>query len=235
MTYHADDADWNALTALRAAYDAYRDNYVPLSAVTMIWLMPTFVLDALGVGARVQTAYEFLAGGLLLVGLAPSVAESLLGHPVPVRDCLAMSFARQRAGSPLLALIMVFGIAGALVLLVLPGIYLLAAWSVAAPVMAAEKAGATTALRRSMILTRHRLFRIGIVVVVYAVAVFFLIMGGKVLAATVSDAAFWDRLISFLVTAIVLPLTACLSTVLYCLLRFDKEGITLELVSDTLH
>jgi hypothetical protein len=201
----------------------------------MIWLMPTFLLDALGVGQRLQVAYEFLAGGLLLVGLAPSVAESLLGHPVPLRDCLVMSFTKQRPTSPLLALITVFGVAGALVLLVLPGIWLLAAWSVAAPVMAAEKASATAALRRSMILTRSRIFRVATVVFVFALAVFFLIMGGKVLASTISEGPAWARLIGFIVTAIVLPLAACLSTVLYCLLRFDKEGITLELVSDTLH
>lgn len=232
-----DDADWNALTALKATYDAFRDNYVPLIATSMIWLMPTFILDALGFGPRALVAYEMIVGGLLLMGLAPSVAESLLGHPVPVRDCLVMSVKRLRPGSLPLVLIMMFAIGGALVLLVLPGILLAAAWCVAAPVKAAEKAGVTAALRRSMVLTRGRMFRIASVVVLYATVVFFLVMGGKVLAGTVSspDDQTFARLIGFVVDATLLALTPCLTTVLYALLRFEKEGITLELVTDTLH
>ena len=234
--YHAEDADWSVLTALKSAYDAYRDNYVPLTAVAMIWLMPIFLLEALQVNPRLQVLYVFVVGALLMIGLAPSVSESLLGHPVRLGECLVMSFTKLRLTAPMLALIMVLGVAGALVLLVLPGLYLLAAWSVAGPVMAAEKLGATTALRRSMILTRRRIFRVGSVVVIWSVIVFFLVMGGQVLAAAIATETLqWSRLIGFIVQSMLLALTACLATVLYCLLRFDKEGITLELVSDTLH
>ncbi|HYC66133.1 MAG TPA: hypothetical protein VEC14_15490, partial [Reyranellaceae bacterium] len=173
---------------------------------------------------------------LLMIGLAPSVSESLLGHPVRLGECLTMSFTKLRLTAPMLALIMVLGVAGALVLLVLPGLYLLAAWSVAGPVMAAEKLGATTALRRSMILTRRRIFRVGSVVVIWSVIVFFLVMGGQILAAAIATEGLqWNRLIGFIVQSMLVAVTACLATVLYCLLRFDKEGITLELVSDTLH
>ena len=234
---HADDSDWSALTALKAAYDAFHDNYMPLMATSMIWLLPTFALEALGFGTRALVALEFITGGLLLIGLAPAVAESLLGHPIPLRDCLVTSFTRLRLGSLPLVIVMLFSIAGALVLFVLPGIYLLAAWSVAAPVMAAEKAGVTTALHRSMTLTRGRMFRVATVVVTYAIIAFFLVMGGQVLAAAVAppDEPAWALVVAFLVDAILISLTSCVSTALYALLRFEKEGITLELVTDTLH
>ena len=237
MTHHADDADWTALTALKGTYDAFRDNYAPFIATGMVWLLPIVLLETMGVNGRVLVALEFLIGGLLLTGLAPSVAESLLGHPVPLRDCLLMTVTRLRPGSPVLAAVLPLAVAGALLLFVLPGIYLAAAWSVAVPAMSAEKLGVTAALRRSMILTRGRLFRVGGALVLYAIIVFFLIMGGKILGVTIADPddPFWPRVVGFIVDAIVLALTPCLTTALYALLRFDKEGITLELVTDALH
>ena len=237
MSYHADDANWNALTALRGTYDAFRDNYAPFIATAMIWLMPVFILETIGIDGRVLLALEFFVGGLLLMGLAPSVAESLLGHPVPLRDCLMMTVTRIRPGALALAAVILLGIAGALALFVLPGLYLAAAWSVAAPAMMAEKVGITGALRRSMILTRGRLLRVASTVVLYAIIVFFLIMGGRILGAAVAgtEESGWPRMVGFVVDAIVLALTPCLTTALYALLRFEKEGITLELVTDTLH
>jgi hypothetical protein len=233
----SDDANWTALTALKGTYDAFRDNYGPFIATGMIWLLPVVILETMGVNGRVLLALEFLIGGLLLTGLAPSVAESLLGHPVPLRDCLVTTVTRLRPGSPVLAAVLLLAVAGALMLFVLPGIYLAAAWSVAAPAMTAEKLGVTAALRRSMILTRGRLLRVGGTVVLYTIIVFFLVMGGKILGVTMdgADSSGWTRVVGFIVDAIVLALTPCLTTCLYGLLRFDKEGITLELVTDTLH
>jgi hypothetical protein len=235
--YHADDADWTVLSALQATYDAFRDNYIPFVGTAMVWLLPVFVLDALGAGNRLQTSYQLLVGAILLMGMAPSVAESLLGHPVVLRECLAMTVTKLRPNWPALALILVFATGGAFVLLILPGLYLMTAWSVAAPVMAAEKVGVTPALRRSMRLTRGRMWRVLTVLLIYGTVAFFLVMGSKVLAATIAgpEASTWPTLISFLITAVLTALTPCLTTVLYCLLRFEREGMTLELVSDTLH
>jgi hypothetical protein len=238
MTWNrADDADWSALTVLTATYDAFRDNYVPFVATTMIWLMPTFLLDGLGVSPRVVVLYEFLVGGLLVMGMAPSVAESLLGHPVPLRDCLLFTVTKLRPGSLALVVIVQLAVGGALLLLVLPGLWLLAAWSVAGPALTAEKLSVTAALRRSMTLTRGRIVRVAIAVTAFALIAFFLIMGGRIAGTAVSgpEDPTGARLMAFVVDAIVMALVPCLTTVLYSLLRFDKEGITLELVTDTLH
>lgn len=233
----ADDADWSALTALGATYDSFRDNYVPFIATTMIWLMPTFLLEGLGVGHRVIVLYEFMVGGLLVMGMAPSVAESVLGHPVPLRDCLLYTVTKLRPGSLALVVIVLLAAGGALLLLVLPGLWLLAAWSIAGPALVAEKLSVTAALRRSMTLTRGRILRVGLAVTAFALIAFFLIMGGQIVGTAITgpNDPTGPRLVSFLVHAVVLALVPCLSTVLYSLLRFDKEGIPLELVTDALH
>ena len=68
----SDDGDWTVLTALSAAYDAFRDNYIPLVATTMVWLLPAIVLDFVGASRTVVVAGH--------VPLVISNIDSLMGQ-----------------------------------------------------------------------------------------------------------------------------------------------------------
>lgn len=233
----ADDGNWTVLTALGAAYDAFRDNYFPLVATAMVWLLPAIALDLLGFSHTLVVVVELLIAAVLTMALAPAITESLLGHPIPLTDSLMLSVKRLRPSSFVLAPILLLGVAGGFVLLILPGLYMLAIWSVAAPVLIAERMGPMAALGRSMALTRGRVLRIVLVIALFAFIVVFVGAGFKILLAWVPDSqgAIWVRLLVWVLDAVFISVSACLTTVLYCLLRFDKEGITLELVTDSLH
>jgi hypothetical protein len=84
-----------------------------------------------------------------------AVADTYLGRETDVRASLA--FAVSRMGATLwLSILLVAGLVAAFVALVVPGIWLAVAWSVAVPVMLVEGLGGTAALRRSFALTKSR-------------------------------------------------------------------------------
>ncbi len=237
MSYRrADEANWTVWTALAAAYDAFRDNYIPLVATTLIWLVPAIGLDALGVNYRVVIAVELFIGSFLMISLAPAAAESLLDHPVRLRDCLMHSLHCLRPGALILAVLQLAGVLLGLALLILPGLYLLSVWSVASAGFIPEGRRPMAALRRSLWLTRGRVMRIMLTLVLFILIAVILSSGFRILLAVVPDFnVTYGRLVVWVVDAMFISLSACLTTVIYCLLRFDKEGTTLELVTASLH
>lgn len=232
----ADEANWTVWTALAAAYDAFRDNYIPLVATTLIWLLPAIGLDVLGVNRGVVIAVEVLIGSFLLISLAPGAAESLLDHPVRLSDCLMHSLQCLRPGALALAFLQAAGVVVGLALLIVPGLYLISVWSVASAAFIPEGRRPLAAFRRSLWLTRGRLLRIVLTAILFIVLVALLSAGFRVLLSAIPGfGATYGRLVIWLVDASFIALTACLTTVIYCLLRFDKEGTTLELVTASMH
>ena len=232
----ADEANWTAWTVLAAAYDAFRDNYIPLVATTLVWLLPAIGLDPLGVHFAVVLAVEFLIASFLLIALAPGAAESLLDHPVRLGECLSLSLTRLRPAALAVATIQLAAVGVGFALLVLPGLYLMSVWSVAGAALIPEGGRPMAAFRRSLQLTRGRVLRIMLTMVLYIFIVVVLSAGFRILLAALPGIdASWIRLTVWLVDAMFIALSACLTTVIYCLLRYDKDGTTLELVAASLH
>lgn len=232
----ADEANWTVWTALSAAYDAFRDNYIPLVATTLIWLLPAIGLDVLGASRGVVVAVELLIASFLLISLAPGAAESLLDHPVRLSDCLMHSLQCLRPGALALAFLQLAGVVVGLALLIVPGLYLISVWSVASAAFIPEGRRPLAAFRRSLWLTRGRIMRILVTAIVFIVLVVILSAGLRIILSVIPNfEATYTRLVVWLIDAIFISLTACLTTVIYCLLRFDKEGTTLELVTASLH
>ena len=117
----------------------------------------------------------------------------------------------------LTSIVLGIGVAIGLVLLLVPGLYLLTIWSVAAPVVVLERAGVFASLSRSHELVRGNgwpVFTVILVVFVGLAAVNILV---GVLTADLGDVG--SAVVGWLVNAATAPVTALTAAVLYLTLR----------------
>jgi hypothetical protein len=121
--------------------------------------------SAAGVVAVAATLVSFLTSLLLQGTLTRASIDDLSGKPVSIGSALSAGIALLL---PLfgLGLLVGLGIVGGLILLIVPGVYLALRWSVASPVLVAERTGITAAMGRSAVLTEnHRWAIFGLFVV----------------------------------------------------------------------
>src|SRR4051812_23516014 len=202
----------------------------------------------LGTDAASQTSYgndgAYVAGQTVILALAllsyllgtvacyRAVSDTYLGRPTSWRASLA--YATERLGATLwLTIILVAGLAAGFIALVLPGVWLFIAWSVAYPVMLVEGTGGVTALRRSFRLTEGRWWAtFGRVAAAYImVAVVAGVAGSAfvgVADALTDDTSFaalvLERAGDLLVSVVTTPFLAAVTTLVYFDLRARKEG-----------
>lgn len=185
------------------------------------------------VGGQVVIQLLSLIGYLLgTVACYRAIADTYLGGDTSVRESLR--FAARRAGATLwLSLMLVLGLVGAFLALVVPGIWLAVAWSVAIPVMLVEGTGGVKALSRSFDLVKgHWWATLGrflvayILVAVATSAVLFLLLVPAV--AVLDDTSFGalvlEHAANFLLSLLATPFIAAVTTLVYFDLRVRKEG-----------
>lgn len=193
-----------------------------------VWtsLAAFIVLAVLGfVGSQIATAAT-----LRIVG------STYLDEPSGWRESLRFATSRLR---PLLWLAVVYGflLVLAFLALVIPGIYLSVAWTVATPVLLFEGLRGRKALARSRALVRGRwwptlgvlflaLLLTTVVQAVLAGLFTALLGGGSDTAVAVSDA-----IGSTISSALTTPFTAAVIAIVYFDLRVRKEGFDLELLA----
>jgi hypothetical protein len=190
-----------------------------------------------------QVAIQLLSliGYLLgTVACYRAIADTYLGGETGVGESLR--FAGRRAGATLwLSILLILGLIGAYLALIVPGIWLTIAWSVAIPVMLVEGTGGVKALSRSFNLvkghwwaTLGRLLVAYILVSVVTFAVSFLLLAPAV--AVVDDTSFGalvlEHAANFLVSLITTPFIAAVTMLVYFDLRVRKEGFDPALLAE---
>lgn len=250
------------------AIKVYRARFGVLVKSVAIVLAPVFALSALirisfpagddlfeetRPGATpefdIDEFWPFIAGTLLIVVLAylasqiatgacfKAISGAYLDEEAGWRDSLR--FARSKLGSLVwLSFLTAVCLLPALLLCILPGVYLWIAWTVAAPVLLLEDVRGWKAMKRSRQLVKGRFWSTFAVVLLVAIltgivqAVFVGILAGVVsvsgneVAVAIADAI--GQTASGVLTT---PLSAAVLTVLYFDLRVRKEGFDLELLS----
>lgn len=201
---------------------------------------PEFDFDdlwALVAGTLLIALLGYIASQVATGACFKSVSGAYLDENPDWRESLR--FARSKLGSLLwVSFLMVIGLAPAFLALVLPGLYLYVAWSVAAPVVLLEDVRGWSALKRSRQLVKGRFWPAVAVLILVAVltgivqAIFLGLAAGVVsvtgneLASAVADAV--GQTVS---SALTTPLSAAVLAVLYFDLRVRKEGFDLELLA----
>jgi len=116
------------------------------------------------------------------------------------------------------------GAGAGFLLLVVPGLYLITIWAVAAPVIVIERRGVFDALGRSRQLVKGNGWPVlGVLVVAFliAIVVTFVMLA---LAEAIADGEILAIVLSALGTTVTAPISALVASVLYFrLLRFDSE------------
>jgi hypothetical protein len=168
------------------------------------------------------------------------VADAYLGRTVD--PDASLRFGLKRLLSVLwLSLVIGVGVAVASLFLLVPGIYLYVAWSVAIPVMLGERLRGRRALGRSRQLTRGRFWPcLGVLLLsvllegIVLAAILFVI--GMLVDASGNDTVlFFQQSISLLIAnTLVLPFQVAVTTVLYIDLRVRKEGLDVQLLTHSL-
>lgn len=262
MIYPMGHLDLNGV--LSTAWTLYRRAQRPLVRVVAIVVIPVHVLTLLlntltdtsgsfgGGGGRLEAdggdSLTFVAvtlGGIILSMVAGQLAAGaslrlLVGAAVdrvPTwRDSLR--FARSRLG-PLVGLALLSGLllAVGFLLLVVPGVYLFAAWSVASPALLVEQLGVTSALDRSRELVRGRWGPVAGALLVSNLLVSMVgMLGAAFLFADDLDhpsvlTIVVVNVIGILTQLVTVPYLAAISVVLYLDLRVRKEGVHPEHVA----
>lgn len=168
------------------------------------------------------------------------LAEGYLGRAVSAGD--SMRYAVSRGGAALWLTVLLFaGLILAFLALILPGIWLAVAWSVAFPVLLVERTGGAAALKRSFQLVRGfwwstfaRLLVAGLLITVVAAAA-----GGALVAllliavdqASVAGLAL-QSLVGILIGLVTTPFLAAVVILVYFDLRVRTEGFDLAVLAE---
>jgi hypothetical protein len=217
-----------------------------LSAVSNASEVPR---SGFGVGSRHATstgANAILSITAILIDVVTvaacvkAVSDLYLGQPTGVKPSLRFAVRRALPLLWLQVLILVL-LAIAFVALVVPGIYLYAAWSVATPVLLIDDRRGWQALRRSRALVRGRWWpTAGVLIIASLITA---IVGGAIQALLIGvfltgSSLFVNVLLVSLAAAVsavlTRPFSAAVRTVLYYDLRVRHEGYDIELLAEQL-
>jgi hypothetical protein len=194
------------------------------------------------IGFLVALIIGALAGKLAQAGCFRAVADAYLGETVSWRESLRYALKRLPAVVAVSVISTIF-VAIGVVLCIVPGVYLWAAFYVAIPVVLVEGVGPFRALGRSRELVRGRWW--GTFGVALLGSLLAAIIGGALTALFVGlslGAGGSDTVVGFIVNVIAATLTSVLTTpavaafaiVLYIDLRVRKEGFDLYLLAQRL-
>jgi hypothetical protein len=201
----------------------------------------TYSDESAYIGGQVVIQLLSLVGYVLgTVACYRVIADAYLGGEATVGDSLR--FAARRVGATLwLSLLLILGLIGAFIAFVIPGIWLLVAWSVAFPVMLVEGTGGANALGRSYGLVKGRWWatfgRLAVAYILVSVVTIVVTAVAIGIAVGVVDETSFGALVlehaaNFLVSLVTTPFIAAVTTLVYFDLRVRKEGFDLALLAE---
>jgi hypothetical protein len=171
---------------------------------------------------------------ILQAGVIHGVVRDMSGERATLKDCLTVGWKRWTALLGL-SIIAFLGILIGLVLLVVPGVIIALAWSVAVPVRVMEGLGVWASLRRSAELTRGR--RGTILSIGLFVSVFYVIVGAIVYGLTGGFAKAEFGFAGLILLSPIIKVASSLFgsviiAVLYEQLRQGREGVSVESLAE---
>jgi hypothetical protein len=195
----------------------------------------TFLAAQLTIGVLQGLTYLLVTGACF-----KAVADAYLGTQPSARRSLAFGFKRL-LGVLGVSVLYGLGVALATIVLVIPGIWLYVAWSLAIPALLFERIRPGAALKRSFALVRGRWWKVFLTLIVGVLLVSFLggIIQGVLLVlpsllAEGNDAvaAFSSVFANTLGGVITTPFAAAVVALLYFDQRVRKEGFDLQLLAE---
>jgi hypothetical protein len=191
-------------------------------------------------GQTLMIALSFLGYLLGTVACYRAIADTYLGRETSARASLR--YAGSRLGATLwLTIVLAIGLLVGFMALLVPGVWLWVAWTVAYPVMLVEGSGGVAALRRSFKLVETRWWATA-----GRMAVTFILVGVVTTVATllfiaptgwfVDDTSFGALILehaaNLVVSLVTTPFVAAVTTLVYFDLRVRKEGFDLALLAE---
>lgn len=171
---------------------------------------------------------SLIAGYVMMAAVTHATIVDLRNGQASFGECLGKGF---QLVLPLigLAIIQSIGVGLGFVLLIIPGCILLVMWSVALPVLVAERPGVFASLSRSSELTKGSRWMIFAMLIIAAVVLFIPLMLVPILGGALSDPLAMQRLsvvsvLVQLITALVSMLAYVGLAATYIELRYIKEG-----------
>ena len=225
---------------VKSVWHLIRDNWLQISAITLVFVA---VPDATsswvdgehslsGSTKGVGESNDYISGFVMVIAVFMDfLASGLITYLLLATHGKVSGTARQVASLILplifLCLLTTFGIIVGLVLLVIPGALLAVAWSVAIPVLVAEKRSPMHSLRRSLDLTKGSRKPIFWLILGLVLAIFLVMAFGEFLTS-LTEGLNWFPLATMIISAIleafVNALFPIVSVALYLHLRTIKEG-----------
>lgn len=192
--------------------------------------------------SAVVLVIQLVAGSLVTAACVKAVSDTYLDHPTGIAASLRFVLGRLPAviGTEILYFL---GLALAFVCLIVPGVWLYAAWSVAVPSLIIERRSPLRALGRSRRLVKGRWWPTAGVLLVSVVMVAVVSGVLQALLAAIAHVSSRPSLLfavvvstvsSAIASIIVQPFTATVATILYYDLRVRHEGYDLQLLADQL-
>ena len=240
---------------LDAGFRLFRRHFWTLIAIVALVAVPVAILQTLIESSTTENAFDldeptvytdegaYIAGqlvsgllGAVVYALATAacfkaLTEGYLGRRVGARESLRAGASRLHSALWISLLLIVAVLIG-LEALILPGIWLAVAFSLAIPALMVENLRGAKALQRSFGLVRNRWWAtFGTLLMTYLIVaaisfVLGLLLGAVLLTDIGSDllAAVVLTLVNLVVTVVTTPLVAAVVTLVYFDLRIRKEG-----------
>lgn len=194
-------------------------------------------LGATGINAFI----DLIITGFVVAACTRAISDTYLGQEAAIGSSLRAA-ARRLAPLIVVQILYVIGVVLGFILLIVPGVWLYAAWSVAIPALVVERVGPLRALRRSRQLVSGRwrasaaVLLLANVMVGVVGGVLTELLGGLALGSdpTVAAAVVVSTLSGIVVTILLQPFTATVYTVLYYDLRVRKDGYDIERLAEDL-
>ena len=151
--------DWGVGSAIGATFGTVFRNFVPFVSLSLLAGIPGMLLGATGLTRWATMPLDLVTGQIVTIALIYGAVRSLRGHKVGVGECLTEGVRRLPAAIAVGILAVLAYVLG-VVLLIIPGLFLITLWAVAIPAAVVEKAGIGGSFVRSMELTRDRRWRV---------------------------------------------------------------------------
>jgi hypothetical protein len=212
-------------------FQIYRDQFTLLIPAALVVFVPVAILSGLIYSGDVGILGALLVAALATIatywfqGMVVEAAEDILDGR---RDHTVGSLIR--SVTPVIGPLIVAGLLAGLaigiglLLLIVPGLFLLTIWAVLAPVVVLEKKSAFEAFGRSRELVRGHGWQVFGVIVVLFLLQFIVAAVIQAIANGVSDSFAAYAVSDLIVRLLVAPLSALAAAVLYFELRGRKEG-----------
>ena len=227
--------DWGVGTAIGTSFATVFRNFIPFVGLSLLIGIPRLLLARTGLPIWLTFVVDLVIGQIVTIILIYGTVQSLRGRKAGIGECLGQGFSRLPAAIGVAILSVIAYVLG-LIVLIVPGLFLVTMWAVAIPVAVAENAVIGTSFSRSMALTRERRWRVfGALLlswIIYAAAYVMTFIAVVPLINLASSNRWWIAMIPvWIVASILQAYLSTLSGVLYTFLRRDKEGTDIESIA----